>query len=213
MLTALLLLPLGAGTLVLADTLARNAARPRVYNPSGLETGRDRNIKNATLLGTMLLWPALFHATTNLRTLLTKPRLLIGFLWPMAMSLAELLYASDTRVGTTSNTDKVESQLTADSSSIVATAFAMGALMSGMKSVSGTHNIMFALIANLALVVPTVAMPKHSPDRVTLLALQRAALIISIAYIILGISLDFIPSAVARTHNQPSTVSNMFTKS
>ena len=134
----------------------------------------------------------LFDVTVGLDKVIERPRLTLGFIWPEAMALLDSHFIM--RVAPTSTTEaRGRAQaLNMDAQAIISAAFAMGALLSGLKSAAGTHIIMFALIMSLALVIPSVSTPSHTQDHIIVQAFQKSALNYSMGFIITGISMDFL---------------------
>ena len=152
-------------------------------------------LMNGVTTASILFWPVLWDSTVGYSTIIERPRVAFGFFWPMVISAFDLHYTLDKRGLQSGELTGLSRGLNLDAQAIISAAFAMGALMSGLKSVRGTHIIMYALIMSLALVIPQVATPSHSTDRAVMLSGQKAALNYAIGYIVAGIGVDFMSGA------------------
>lgn len=147
-------------------------------------------ISNGIIMSSILFWPVLWDFTVGYARLLERPRIIFGFFWPILISTMDLRYAADKRRDV--NQETMARTLNMDAQAVISAAFAMGALMTGLKSTRGTHIIMYALIMSLALVVPQIAAPNHTRDRTVVMSVQKASLNYAIGYIVAGIGMDFL---------------------
>jgi hypothetical protein len=184
---------LGLTCVVLAETVTTVDLYRRFPRLHGVDT---RVITNGITTASVFMWPVLWDVTVGMERLVESPRMIFGFAWPMVVATFDLQYAMDKR--SHNSMDKMATGLAMDGQSIISAAFAMGALLSGLKSVRGTHLILYALIATLALVIPQVAVPSHTPDRTIIFSVQKAALNYAIGYIIAGIGADFLAGGASR---------------
>ena len=66
-------------------------------SPRGSADRQDEDMRviyNGVLASSVLLWPVIFDATIGLSQLFAKPKLLVGFFWPIVLGLTELNYVS-----------------------------------------------------------------------------------------------------------------------
>ena len=158
----------------------------------------QRLISNGITASNVLLWPILFDFTCGFELLVDIPRVGFGFFWPMVISTFDLQYTMDPRVGSGHNMTRLARGLNIDAQSIISAAFAMGALMSSLKSVRGTHIIMYALVMALSLVIVQIGTPDDTPDRAIVLSAQKAALNDAIGFIVAGIGADFLNGGASK---------------
>lgn len=173
---------------VVGETITNMHTYAHVDNLHSLD---GRFIANGVTTASILLWPMLWDLTVGLDVLVEKPRMLFGFYWPMVVSSLNLPAIMDTRLVLAQSSEETESGLTADAQAIISAAFAMGALLATTKSVRGTHIIMYAMIACLALVVPNIN-TADDQHRAVVYACQRASLNYAIGFIVAGIGADFL---------------------
>ena len=155
-------------------------------------------VSNGIVASNIFLWPILWDLTIGYERMVEQPRISFGFFWPMLISSFDMRYIMDQRAGSGHNMDKLATGLNMDAQAIISAAFAMGALMSSLKSVRGTHIIMYALIMSLALVIPQIATPSDTPDRAIILSAQKAALNDAIGFIVAGIGADFLSGGASK---------------
>lgn len=175
--------------IVLGETIVTVDLYKQHDRLEGMET---RLISNGIVTSNIFLWPILWDATIGYERMVEQPRVAFGFFWPMAISAFDMRYIFDKRAGSGHDMDVMANGLNMDAQAIISAAFAMGALMSSLKSVRGTHIIMYALIMSLALVIPQVATPSNTPDHTIILMAQKAALNNAIGFILAGIGADFL---------------------
>jgi hypothetical protein len=162
-----------------------------------------RIISNGVIASSVLLWPILWDITVGLRKLSDQPRIAFGYFWPMVISSMDLLYVMDKRNNNDRTIDTLSRKLGNDAQSIISAAFAVGALMSTLKSVQSVHLIMYALVACLALVVPQVSIPQNTRDRSVVTSIQKASLNYALGFIIAGIGADMLSGgAHKRVYNR-----------
>ena len=174
--------------IVIGETVTSLSLYKRLDRLTGLET---RMISNGVTAASIFVWPVLWDTTIGFERLVEQPRTAFGFFWPMVISSFDLRFAMGSHRGTNKNMDALAMGLTLDAQAIVSAAFAMGALLVSVRSVRGTHIIMYALIACLALVIPTISAP-NGHNRAIVLSVQRASLNYAIGYIVAGIGADFL---------------------
>lgn len=155
-------------------------------------------MSNGVTAISILFWPVLWDSTIGYDRLIERPRVIAGFVWPLLISTIDLKFS----IGKSFNQESLTRNLASDAQAIISAAFAMGALMAGLKSTRGTHIIMYALIMSLALVIPQVAVPKHSSTRAIVFATQKTALNYAIGYIVAGIGIDFLSGGGSKTKFQ-----------
>lgn len=175
--------------IVLGETIVTVDLYKRHARLEGMET---RLISNGIVTSNIFLWPILWDVTIGFERIVEQPRIAFGFFWPMAISAFDMRYIMDKRAGSGHDLAAMANGLNMDAQAIISAAFAMGALMSSLKSVRGTHIIMYALIMSLALVIPQVATPSNTPDHTIILMVQKAALNNAIGFILAGIGADFL---------------------
>ena len=185
----------GTSGVVIADTAS--TLKRRTHTP--LTETDVQQLSNALLTLGMLLWPVLFDITVGYDSLAKRPRLLLGFAWPVAITSFSLNSVMDRRTLSAAETKGVQRALNNDAQAIISAAFAMGALLSGLKSASGTHIIMYALILSLAFVVPSIVTSDNAMSRTMVTSGQSLALNWAIGLIMTGISSDLVPDG-ARLH-------------
>ena len=173
---------------VIAETATSLDLYQRLDRLTGLE---NRIISNGVTAASIFAWPVLWDATIGFERLVEQPRTAFGFFWPMLISSFDLRYAMEHHRGSSKNMKSLAMGLNMDAQAIISAAFAMGALLASTRSVRGTHIIMYALIACLALVIPSVSAPDGN-NRAIVLAVQRASLNAAIGFIVAGIGADFL---------------------
>jgi len=178
------LFAVAAGTMM--DASARSDAKGRGDDDSTRSQIMASGI-NAT---NAIAWPVLFDMTVGYDKIIDRPILMLGFTWPSVMGLFDGLFLMDMPPATKAGAIQRSNALNMDAQAIISAAFAMGALLSNLKSAAGTHVIMYALIMSLALVIPSVATPSHTQDHVFVQAGQKAALADAIAFVLSGITMD-----------------------
>lgn len=181
--------------IVLGDTIVAVDLYKTHQRLEGMET---QLISNGIITSNIFLWPILWDLTIGYERMVEQPRIAFGFFWPMAISAFDMRYIMDKRAGTGQDMDVLAKGLNMDAQAIISAAFAMGALMSSLKSVRGTHIIMYALIMSLALVIPQVATPPNTPDHTVILMAQKAALNNAIGFILAGIGADFLSGGATK---------------
>jgi hypothetical protein len=190
----------GLAAWMVADTAATVMAEDGEPTDVVLQT-----VSAAITSTSVAVWPTLFNTTIGYDKLIKYPRLSFGFLWPIGISLIELssvVSRPPLRGGRDAIMQRANS-LNADAQAIISAAFAVGALLSGLKSAAGTHIIMYALILSLALVIPNIALPHTAIGQSIVNSVQNVALNYAIGFIITGISSDMLPGAAkeAAFHN------------
>lgn len=179
---------LAGATVVVAD----GAIRARMNTGHMTDALRAQILSNSVNTAGALVWPVLFDFTVGIDKVIERPRLSMGFIWPELMAILDSYFVMQVAPTSTEEARGRSQALNMDAQAIISAAFAMGALLSGLKSAAGTHVIMFALIMSLALVIPSVSTPSHTQDHIIVQAFQRSALNYSMGYIITGISMDFL---------------------
>lgn len=154
-----------------------------------------RLIYNAVLTVGALAWPIVFDGTIGLDRLMKDPRLLLGFFWPIALSVTELNYVSQFSTATglkgRASAMFLQQDLNADTASIMSAAFAMGSLMMNRSNTYNTsHIIMYAMVFCLAFVVPTLQVPPETKEAVMFRSAQKVITTYAIGFIVCGISSD-----------------------
>jgi hypothetical protein len=168
-------------------------------DPKGSSDKHDEHMRliyNAVLASSVLMWPIVFDLTIGLRQLFENPKLIIGFFWPILISMTELNYVSCFATTTTGKSNKVsamfqQSDLNADTGAIISAAFAMGSLLLGSrKNPTVNYIIMYALLFCVAFVVPTLQLPPDTKESIMWRAIQKVFLNYAIGFTISGISSD-----------------------
>jgi hypothetical protein len=163
-----------------------------------------RLIYNTVLTVGALAWPIIFDGTIGLDKLMTDPRLLPGFFWPVALCITELNYVGQfsTATGARGRASALfqHADLNADTSAIISAAFAMGSLMMNKSNTYNTsHIIMYALVFCLAFVVPTLQVPPETRESVMFRSAQKVITTYAIGFIVCGISSDLFSSFFSST--------------
>lgn len=174
---------------ILGETLTSVSEYTRRKRLGGVET---RMISNGIMASSVTFWPVLWDMTVGWEQLVDRPKMAFGFYWPLVISTMDMIYIMDERKNSHGDMNKLERTLGADAQSLISAAFAVGALMSTLRSVQSVHLILYALIACLALVIPQVSVPNNSTDRNIIVSAQKAALNYAIGYIVAGIGADFL---------------------
>ena len=157
-----------------------------------------RMISNGIVTSSIFFWPVLFDNIIGLERLTEQPRICFGFFWPMIVSTFDLRYAMDKRLGNSMDMNRMTRELGSDAQSVVSVCFAVGALLSGLKSLRGTHIILYSLVLCLALVIPQVATPNNTPDRAVILSAQKASLNYAIGFLISALSADLLEGGASK---------------
>lgn len=156
-----------------------------------------RVIYNGVLASSVLLWPVIFDATIGLSQLFAKPKLLVGFFWPIVLGLTELNYVS--RFSTTTGAQGraaalfQQADLNVDTTMIISAAFAMGSLLLGSRrNTPVNYMIMYALLFCVAFLVPTLQIPPETKESIMWRSVQKVVLNYAIGFTIAGISTDIL---------------------
>lgn len=158
-------------------------------------------VKNGLISGLSLLWPVIFDATVGYHRLVAQPELIFGFLWPMVLSIIDLAHLHKHSAPTEKSSSKIESVLSTRSGILVSASFAMGTLMSSLKTKTGTRLIMLSLIAAVSIVIPSPSVSDTSLSKTAIHTIQRFAMTVSISYILVGIIADL---SAANLREDPS---------
>ena len=167
-------------------------------DPKGSNERQEEQMKliyNAVLASSILLWPLVFDVTIGLHKLFTSPNLIIGFFWPIIISMTELNYVSQFSTSTGKNGKNVawfqQRDLNADTGAVISAAFAMGSLLMGTRKNKGVNSIlMYALLFCVAFLVPTLQVPPETKEGVMWRSVQKVILNYAIGFTISGISVD-----------------------
>lgn len=179
-------------------------------DPKGSNEKQDEHMRliyNGVLASSVLMWPIVFDLTIGLRQLFENPKLIIGFFWPILISMTELNYVSCFATTTTGKSNKAsamfqQSDLNADTGAIISAAFAMGSLLLGSrKNTTVNYIIMYALLFCVAFVVPTLQLPVDTKESVMWRAIQKVFLNYAIGFTIAGISSDIMIDMFAVKEN------------
>jgi hypothetical protein len=179
-------------------------------DPKGSNEKQDEHMRliyNGVLASSVLMWPIVFDLTIGLRQLFENPKLIIGFFWPILISMTELNYVSCFNTTTTGKSNKAsamfqQSDLNADTGAIISAAFAMGSLLLGSrKNTTVNYIIMYALLFCVAFVVPTLQLPADTKESIMWRAIQKVFLNYAIGFTIAGISSDIMIDMFAVKEN------------
>ena len=171
-------------------------------DPKGSNERQDEQMKlvyNAVLTSSVLVWPVVFDATIGLGKLFENPKLIVGFFWPIIISMTELNYVSKFSTSTgpdgkSSSSWFQQADLNADTSAIISAAFAMGSLLISSRKTTGVNYIlMYALLFCVAFLVPTLQVPPDTKEGVMWRSVQKVILNYAIGFTISGISVDIFP--------------------
>ena len=156
-----------------------------------------RLTQNGMLAVGFVLWPIIWNQAIGYEKLVEHPRMIVGFLWPLILTLFEIQYVEDFNTGTSDDKKTTamfnQRNLAADTQAIISVAFAMGSLyFSTSKNANTTHLIMLALVICLAIILPNLEVPPESKENIFWHSGQRIALNYAIGWSISGISLDLL---------------------
>lgn len=176
-------------------------------DPKGSKERQDEQMRlvyNAVLTSSVLVWPMVFDATIGLDKLLKNPKLVVGFFWPIIISMTELNYVSKFSTSTgkdgKSSSWFQQADLNADTGAIISAAFAMGSLLIGSRKTTGVNYIlMYALLFCVAFLVPTLQVPPDTKEGVMWRSVQKVILNYAIGFTISGISVDIFPGLIPST--------------
>lgn len=178
----------GAGA-VAAHTAACLKTRSRTVRQTTTDIAI---VNNGILAGGSLLWPLIFNTSVGYHRVAAEPRLLAGFLWPLVINAVDLAHVTEVPPLTPEESKTADRSLTMDAQAVISAAFAMGTLMSGLKTRTGTRIIMFALVLALGGVIPTPRISSRTVLRSAVQTSQRVMLSMSISFILTGIGADLI---------------------
>ena len=162
-----------------------------------------RRYVNATLMVGLLLWPLLwsFGVTTKsvlaIDRMVQKPRLCIGFFWPLIMILIDLQYTLRKRTdGNHFESIHRIGYLQGDANTIITAAFALGTLLSNLKKegkvTEGSQIVMYSLLLCVAFVIPTSEAPVMSKTSLIIRSAQKVCLNYAIGFLIAGLACDLV---------------------
>jgi hypothetical protein len=160
-------------------------------------------VKHGVFAASIPLWISVFDATVGIHRVIAEPRLMIGFMLPMLLNGINMTYAMNITPETAKEMKELDKNLSSDASAVISAGFAMGTLMAGLKTVTGTRIIMYALICALALVIPSSRMPPASVDRVVVQTIQHAVLMCAISFVVTAILMDSIQEPVTEDTSLP----------
>lgn len=163
---------------------------------NGLSIVENQIMSNAVNTSAALFWPVLFDFTVGFHQLVDQPKLLMGFLWTPVITCFELTSTMDQLPITDGEARRNNRELNADAQAVISAAFAMGALMAGIRSRRGTNIIMYALILSLALVIPNINNTKKTMGRMLVQTLQKQALNYAIGFLVAGITSELLKNDV-----------------
>lgn len=172
-----------------ADTAATVMSRPT----KRLTTLETQSLNNMIYALGILLWPPLFNLTVGYDKLQTRPRMLLGFLWPAAISGFSLAGVMQQRPPTSQENIQRQNSLNSDAQAIISAAFAMGSLMMGLKSAGGAHILMYGLLLSLAFVIPDVVITNSNMENTLIASGQSTVLNWAIGLVMAGIASDLVP--------------------
>lgn len=159
---------------------------------NSLNIVQNQIMSNAVTTSAALFWPVLFDVTVGYPQLAEHPKLLMGFMWPPVISCFDLASTMEQLPVSEEESRRTNRELNADAQAVISAAFAMGALMAGIRSMRGTNIIMYALILSLALVIPNISTSKRAVHRMLVHTLQKQALNYAIGFIVSGIASDLL---------------------
>lgn len=169
-----------------------------------------RLIFNAITTIGVLAWPIVFDMTVGLDKLLVQPRLLIGFAWPICVSMTELQYVCQLSAATGQKGRAIalfqHGNLNTDIGSIIAIAIAMGRLLltKSENSELVSQMIMYAMVFCIAFVVPTLQVPPETREAVMWRSIQKVMLTYAIGFTVSGISADLLRNVLVREEGAPA---------
>lgn len=179
-----------------------------IKDPKGSRERQEEEMRlifNAILTIGVLAWPIVFDVTVGLDKLMMQPRLLIGFMWPVVVSLTELQYACQLPATTGPKGRAValfqHTNLTTDIGSIIAIAIAMGRLLltKSKNYELMSQMIMYAMVFCIAFVVPTLQVPPETREAVMWRSMQKVMLTYAIGFTVSGISTDLLENVMPVT--------------
>ena len=196
---------LGGAMLLSADTITTVSVFQKQPRLKGLD---GAIISNGITAANAFVWLLVWDLFMGFECVIEKPRMALGLLVPGALSCMDLVFTMNSLGSGTWH--RLRRGLNVDATAIINVAFAMGTLMTALRSNRGTHTIMYALILCLALVVPQFATPPNSTGRTVVTSIQKASLNNAIGLIIAGISADLLAgstqsSSTKDADDMPST--------
>ena len=200
--------------LVLAMCAAATMTIYAVYAlPASLpEPERRCEISSIVVTGTMsvmvLAWPLLFHVFMGLDTLSRHPAALLGFAWPILLSVSDIMSRKttpalyDPKLAGTLKEDDVrggpsdfsDSKLGSEALSITTLVFAMGTLfvrtLSKRQLAYTVPALKWALLLGVAFALPDTFQDPGSVAGAVIQALKKSALNMAVGLVVTGIVLD-----------------------
>ena len=177
----------------------------QLKKPSGASDRQEEDMRyifNAITAIGILAWPIVFDMTVGLNKLMMEPRLLVGFAWPIGVSLTELQYVCQLSAATGQKGRAIalfqHSNLNTDIGSIIAIAIAMGRLLLGKSKNFPlvSQMVMYAMVFCIAFVVPTLQVPPETKEAVMWRSMQKVMLTYAIGFTVSGISADLLRDVV-----------------
>lgn len=156
----------------------------------------------------MLAWPLLFHVFMGLDTLARHPVALLGFAWPILLSVSDVLSRKrspalfDPSLAGTMKEDDVrggpsdfsDSKLGSEALSITTLVFAMGTLfvhtLSKRQLAYTVPALKWALLLGISFVIPDTYQDPGSVAGATIQALKKSAFNMAVGLVVTGIVLD-----------------------
>lgn len=163
-----------------------------------LDAVQNRIIANGITTCSATCFPVLWDMLIGYEKLRTTPQVGFGYLYPMGMACIEQAYIMDRRKDGMGDAGAAGRNLGQDAQSVISAAFAIGALMSTLRSIQGVHLIMFALVACLAIVVPQVSTPPNSVDHHVTVAVQKSALNYALSFMFAGMGTDMLQGGASK---------------
>lgn len=188
----------GAGVIAALTAADMNT---KLFKDKRKDALQNAMLNNGILAVVALLWFPIFDITIGTHRVFAEPKVIIGYIWPILMSILDMVHISRRKTPDAAETKERDKYLTSQVAAVVAAAFSLALLLSNTRSPSVTKLILVALAIALLSVLPSPQLKEGSLAKSGVQTAQKGILMYTISIVAVGLIMDL---SAGSLRNEPS---------